>query len=193
MYAKRVPVQVVRDLTDKPVLPVFEHEVQLLAVRYEGNVEVLEMTDELARVCGDVVELDVDEEWSRLEQVYGRDSDTGQMLVALVYGQFGAGKKALEKAGCKKPRVGKADAKPAGTAPDNDGNGYIKVDEIKDWLGRLAAEIPDGVTLRDDLLVLLDNTLIERLEEAGVEYDEGADTRGLLAALVDAIPELAGE
>lgn len=94
MLAKHVQVLVRRDMAEIIGTTVFEHELEILRdIHGDGNVDVD------TAIEFEPVEIDSNEEFDRLANVYG-SNDQGQMYVERVIGR---GPKQLEALGYKKP------------------------------------------------------------------------------------------
>lgn len=91
---RHVEVKIKRDTQTTYVVSVPEWEVPIIEFLYDdGNVEQLETVTTIDREYPSA-----EYEFDRLTKAYGKDSDTKVPIVAAVYGNAGAGVRALKKA-----------------------------------------------------------------------------------------------
>lgn len=181
------------------------HEAELLRQLYgEAAVAPVGEPFQDGRVIDDVAL-----EYERLGKAYGRDRDVNMPVVQAVYGRLAEGRFSRILAECGAiesdaaaglpPMVAAAMAsqKEAGAAPapaapaavelpdiDPDGNGYIKVEELRGVLKAIGVEPPAGIK-RDELMTFTADAVRAQLAARGEEV--GPDLS--LVELVDALRE----
>ncbi len=240
MQTKRVQVIVERSIMDKLAINVFLHEVPLLEVNHgEGSVTVLTelpIGSKLVDLRGvkkdaagkamfdragnpipaaEIVELDANEEWARLEQRHGRHPEINMSIVEYkfrsVSGMVAEARELLAAAepvkegrppeqepGAVKAKPVQVQIKPKASdvEPDEDSEQPADVDgeyasdaELRAELKRLGIKSAKG-DKTPDLTDKLRNGVLDKLDDLDAEYDPDASTKALVA-LADSLAEKA--
>ena len=195
---KRVWVTISRSMMDTPSKCVFEHEVPLLrSLHGEEAVTVLAKPPVGIEPTAweEFADLNVEDEWDRLANVYGTHPDSAVLLVEWV---FHNDKRNLAKFG-----LGPDEEVETTVGNDDDGDKALRVDEIpsstvttadlgnrevlQDYLRRLGVQFHHNNSV-ETLRQKLEDGIVDYLEERGLEYSAEAALENLVAQF-DAVAE----
>jgi len=178
MYAKRIHVAVIRSQLEKTPVTIFEHELKLMEILHGGigAVEKIVPGKDVGKglgydSTGEVVELNVDEEYARLGHRYGNHPEQNISIIEYVYRTTDD----LKKAGVKKPKNVTKKSNVASINP--------VATRLQEKMKALDISFDDNADV-DELEMTLKIGLMEVLDGMDVEYKDDADV-GTLIDLYD--------